>query len=215
METVCTSFDALSAECVKMAENQMDDLEVARAMHHVYRQMLTIANDDLKALIDSFELDLISISRLVSHDTDDEEDETVAPFLNQPFPLVRSWAPTNDSGTLQQQLVSQTMALSLQPIDINIVEDEEREARENLDLYSPNTLDMESILSSSVAGTPDSMEDDLRRTVGSFDRDDDVVEEREAAPPMDFQDQAMRGKWGKGRLNIFKRRTFRRRQAAE
>jgi hypothetical protein len=109
-------------------------------------------------------------------------------------------------------------ALSLEPIDIHLVEEEEeeeeREERENLEIFSPTTQDMQSIETSRI-GSPDTIDDDLRRTVGSFDREEDEREYRDAPPAVNNNEQATCNKWGKGRLGIFNRRNFRRRQAAE
>jgi hypothetical protein len=217
MESVCTAIDALGAECSELAESQpLKASDSMKTVQNIYQQLLSVPKDDLKALIDSFELDILNlnISRMVSEDQADESHpkESSGTSFQQPLPLARSWGPVVNETV--QELTSQTMALSLQHLDVNWVEDE-REDRENLDLFSPNTLDMRSIEQSPARSPADSIEeDDLRRTVGSFDQEEDI-EEREQAPATNAQQQATRGKWSKGRLAIFKRRNFRRRLAAE
>lgn len=216
MESVCAAFDSLSAECSKLAQSHPEKASVStKAILRIYHQLLSIANDELKALIDSFELDLVNlnITRMVSEDQadeiDDQKDSTTL-FL-QPLPLVRSWGPI-DNGDAQSMPFP-----PLERLDLNLVEDE-HEDRENLDLFSPNTLDMQSIEQSSARSPAETIDndqyEDLRRTVGSFDQEENV-EERDEAPPLDRQQRVARGKWSKGRLAIFKRRNFGRRLAAE
>lgn len=217
MESVCAAFDTLSAECSKLAKTQPEKASDSsmKTIEIIYRQLLSVPNDELKSLIDSFELDLLNfnITRMVSEDQGDEmyakEPTTSFP---QPLPLVRSWGLVDNGG--YQPLGSESSAHSLQRLELNLIEDE-REDRENYDLFSPNTLDMQSIEQSSERSPTETIEeDDLRRTVGSFDQEE-VVEEREAAPAVVPQQQPARAKWSKGRLAIFKRRNFRKRLAAE
>jgi hypothetical protein len=244
MESICTAIDALGAECSRLAECQPEKASDSsiNAIQRIYFQLLSVPNDDLKALIDSFELDILNlnISRMVSEDqvnisrmvSEDQGDEShpkeSGTSFPQPLQLARSWGPIENGAV--QQMSSQSMALSLDCPYLNLVEDE-REDRENLDLFSPNTLDMRSIEQWSARSPAESIEeDDLRRTVGSFDQSieeddlrrtvgsfdqEEVVEERDQAPAIEAGQQATRRKWNKGRLAIFKRRNFRKRLAAE
>ncbi len=215
MQTVCNALNALSAECATLAEAKSSSKSTA-TIQCIYFQLLSIPNDELKALIDLFELDIINlnISRMVSDDQGDEEyGEDRTRSIAEPLPLVRSWGPVDSS--ISRQLGSQTRALSFQPLEYHLLQDDDEfdEDRENPDLYSPNTQDMQS-LEPSTTRSLDTIDDDLRRTVGSFDTDE-RIEVRDAPPSMDHAQHSTRNKWGKGRLGIFNRRTLRRKQAAE
>lgn len=207
MRTLCTCIDELGAECFKIEDLQSGNVQYASGLRQIYRRLFSVSNDDLKGLIDSFELELLSISRMVSNDDGDDADEDTSEpldFESQRFPFMRSWASIDDGRP-------QNTTLSIQPTDYHLIEEEEPEVRENQDIFSPTTLDMRSTEISRVEST-DTVEEDLRRTVGSFDRDEEA-EDREAPPTM--SQRSRRNKWGKGRLSIFNRRNFRRRQAAE
>jgi hypothetical protein len=177
LEAVATLFDRLSAACVKLldaiAAKQDTSIKAAEEVKQIYLQLLTISNDDLKALIDSFELDFLplNIKRLVSEDngeTDHAMNTAATHHLSQPHPLVRSTVSVGAG----QQLVMQTMGIPLESLKVNVVEDDEEE---DYNLFSPNTEDMNSIEENTDTY------DDLRRIVGSFEENEE--EEREAPPP--------------------------------
>lgn len=173
-------------------------------MHDIYEQFMLIPKDDLKTLIDSFEMDVLdmgSIARMVSADDDVEERE-----IREPLPFTRSsWGLAE-----HQQGSSQFSADSA---SYQILEDEPTsEERDSPNIFSPTSQDMRTI---EIIATPESMDDDLRRVAGSFDSGDDT-EEREGPPALELQRQAMRGKrLKKTRKGFFNRRLFRRRKAAE
>jgi hypothetical protein len=209
LEAVSTLFDRLSAACLKLVDvlSTKSDASVkaAEEIKRVYLLLLTLPVEELKALIDSFELDLLpmQITRPVSEDRDDSASATDnTAFLSQPQPFVRS------SGSIAQQLVTQTMGLRLESLKVDVVEDDEEG---EVFLFSPNTEDMNSIEQSTHTGTVD----DLRRTVGSFDNEE-VEEEREGPPPHVPQAVvAVVTKKNKTRRSIWKRRQPQRQQVAE
>ena len=103
------------------------------------------------------------------------------------------------------------MGMSLNTLDMNLIDETNQEREEGDSLFSPSSEDMRSI--EQTAST--SPYDDLRRTVGSFDRNDDV-EERDASPAyVPLADEEAPAKKAKPRRSIFRRRIFRRRRAAE
>jgi hypothetical protein len=207
LEAVSTLFDRLSAACLKlvdvMSTKSDASVKAAEEIKRVYLQLLTLPVEDLKALIDSFELDLLpmQITRPVSEDRDDSASATDnTAFLSQPQPFVRS------SGSIAQQLVTQTMGLPLESLKVDAVEDDEEG---EVFLFSPNTEDMNSIEQSTHTV------DDLRPTVGSFDNEE-VEEEREGPPPHVPQAVvAVVTKKNKTRRSIWKRRQPQRQQVAE
>jgi hypothetical protein len=103
-----------------------------------------------------------------------------------------------------QQLVSQTMGITIESLNVNVVEDDE----EGANLFSPSTEDMNSYEQST-----NNTVDDLRRTVGSFDTENDE-EEREGAPPSRVPQQVEKN--GKMKRGIWKRtRRYPRKKVAE
>ena len=162
LEAFATLFDRLSTACAKLldaiAAKQDTSIKAAEEVKQIYLQLLMISNDDLKALIDSFELDFLplSIKRLVSEDHGEtgRTMNTAATHLSQPHPFVRSSASVGAG----QQFVMQTMDIPLESLKVNVVEDDEEEG---YNLFSPNTEDMNSIDENTDTY------DDLWRTVGS------------------------------------------------
>jgi hypothetical protein len=209
LEAVSTFFDRMSAECLRlvdvMSTKSDASVKAVEEIKRVYLQLLTLPVEDLKALIDSFELDLLpmQITRLISEDRDDGAlDTSDSSSLSQPQPFVRS------SGPIAQQLTAQTMGLPLESLKVNVVEDDEES---EIFLFSPNTEDMNSIEQSTHTGTVD----DLRRTVGSFDNEEvEEVEEEREGPPSHVP-QAVVAKKNKKRRSIWKRRQPRWQQVAE
>ena len=225
METVCLAMNALSAECASLIQAKVSKKTFAN-IQRIYYQLLNIPNDELKAVIDSFELDIVhlNISRMVSDDQGEEGDaQRRIRSIAEPLPLVRSWGPVENNGG-SQHVLSQTMnSSSFHPLEYHMLHSDDEgddddhvhnNHRENPDLYSPTSQDMQT-LEPSPTRSLDTMDDDLRRTVGSFDLED-AIEERDGPPSMTHAtNNSMRNKWGKGRLSIFNRRSLRKRQAAE
>jgi hypothetical protein len=208
-EILCITLSALGDECKKLAHlKNSDSIEANKAVMaitNIYKQLMELPNDELKVLIDSFELEVLdaSITRIVSEDYDDEPSRDHSS-------LVPSW---------NQQGVCQMSALSIQPVPYGILEEAQGEAQteepDNPNLFSPGTQDMLSIdMVTTPLSTADTIDEDLRRTVGSFDNEDDV-EGRDGPPALELQRQAMRGKQTTKRPGLFGRRPFRMRQAAE
>jgi hypothetical protein len=155
----------------------------------------------LKALIDSFELDLLplQITRPVSEDHGEgAHTRRRTSFLSQPQPLVRFGGHINATA---QQLVNQTMGIPIELLKVNVVEDDE----EGANLFSPSTEDMNSIEQSTNTTV-----DDLRRTVGSFDLEN-VEEEREGPPPSRVPQQVEKN--GKKKRGMWRPRHSRRKVA--
>jgi hypothetical protein len=78
---------------------------------------------------------------------------------------------------MTMQLVPQTMRIFTEPLSMNIVEENYDDAGTHL--FSPGTVDMASIEMSTF--DHNRMDEDLRRTVGSFDSED-VQEDRDSPP---------------------------------
>ena len=191
LEAVSTLLDRLSRACskLKLATNSSNEVSklAAEEVKRVYLQLLAIKSDDLNALINSFELDLppMKITRLVSEDRDDllrdpclghsalpiSSNLRVAPLTAPPAygpPTGRYNIPRGVSGTYNQGSQG------------NMYDHWGR-----VNLFSPSTEDMNSIENYT------NETDDLRRTVGSFDREDgDNVREN---PPtetyLDYNEQ--------------------------
>jgi hypothetical protein len=175
-ETIVSLFDRLGAACTKLMGENFSSSNVsimaAEEITRVYLQLQTISVGNLEALVDSFELDVLSlpIPRLISDDQGENMDTSDKPTTIVPVPEMKP--PAEESSNSAQQLVSQTMALSTALV-------EEKEDRgEGNSVFSPCTTDMMSVeVSTNVT-------EDLRRAVGSFD-EADVREERDA-PPTSF-----------------------------
>ena len=212
MDILCIGLSMLGDECVKLADAQSHDsgttIKAIHAIQNVYNQLMMLPRDELKTLIDSFELDVLdvsSIARIVSADENDERIEISSRFHS-------SWGPTEN----KEHGFPQLWRLSVDSVPYDILEEEEpAEEQENQDLFSPTTLDMLSVdILTTPASADATIDDDLRRTVGSFDNEDDP-EGRDEPPALELQRQAMRGKRTKQGKGLFGRRPFRRRQAAE
>ena len=198
LENVSTLFDKLSAACVKlgdaMSAKSDASIKASEEIKSVYMQLMKLSVEDLKALIDSFELDLLplQITRLVSEDHGESaHGRTRTSLLSLPQPLFRSGRHISATA---QQLVTQTMGIPVESLKVNVVEDDE----EGANLFSPSTEDMNSIEQST-----NNTVDDLRRTVGSFDLEN-VEEVREGPPPSRVPQQVE--KIGKMKRGIWKRR---------
>jgi hypothetical protein len=206
LELISTLFDNISENLVDVARSASLEMppstNAIEGLKTLYLDTQSIDTEDLKGLIDSFELDLqpLKITHLVSEDRADSTMEMKkGEQWTEPRALVRS------SGPLASQLVRQTMALPSVVVDISVVEEEEDE-EDNIYLSSPSTEDM-----NSIEQTIEEV-DDLRRTVGSFDNSCEV-EEREG-PPGETETEPQRTK-KKAKRSMWRRRISRRHQVAE
>jgi hypothetical protein len=208
-ETIVSLFDRLGAACTKLMGENFSSSNVsimaAEEITRVYLQLQTISVGNLEALVDSFELDVLSlpISRLISDDQGENMDTSNKPTTIVPVPKMKP--PAEESSTSAQQLVSQTMALSTALV-------EKREDREEGNsVFSPGTADMLSVEVST------NMTEDPRRAVGSFD-DADVREERDAPPTSFVAEQrplSNAAKKKSSRTKLWKRRLLPRKKSAE
>jgi hypothetical protein len=176
VEAAATLFDRLSAACSKLVQISAPSdtsIRAAEEIKRIYLQLITIHPNDMKALIDSFQLDLppLQISRMVSDDYDEQRADrrqSSSLALPPPVPLTRS------SGTLirnpAQEIVARSLGIRFEAAEVNLIPEEE----EGHNLFSPTTVDMKSIEESRDE------DEDVRRAVGSFDREDN--EERDGPP---------------------------------
>ena len=171
LEALSTLLDRLSKACakLKLATNSSNEVSklAAEEVKRVYLQLLAIKSDYLNALINSFELDLppMKITRMVSEDRNDLLRD---PYLGHPVLPISSnlrvappaappayghptghSIPRGGSGTYNQGSQG------------NMYDHWGR-----VNLFSPSTEDMNSI------DNYTNETDDLRRTTGSFDRED-------------------------------------------
>jgi hypothetical protein len=209
-ETIVSLFDRLGAACTKLMGESFSSSNVsimaAEEITRVYLQLQTISVGNLEALVDSFELDVMSlpISPLISDDQGENMDTSDKPTTIVPVPEMKP--PAEESSNSAQQLVSQTMALSTA-----VVEEKENRGEGN-SVFSPCTADMMSIeVSRNVT-------EDLRRAVGSFD-EADVREERDAPPTSFVAEQrpllSNAAKKKSRRTKLWKRRLLPRKSSAE
>ena len=210
LNTVSNLFDSLSIACGKLAEvmaaKSDNSVEASAEIKCIHLQLMKLSVEDLKALIDSFELDLLplQITRPVSQDHGEGADNNMnSSFLSQPQPLARSGYIHSTA----QELVQQTMNIPIEPLGVNVVEQDEEDG---INLFSPSTEDMNSIEQSTI-NTADHLNtaDDLRRTVGSFDLED-VVEERDPPPRVRQRAERKAGMRGRGIWKRLGSRRFRR-----
>lgn len=178
VEAAGTLFDRLSAACSKLVQISAPSDTSTRAadeIKRIYLQLISIDPNDMKALIDSFQLDLppLQISRMVSDDYDEQQADrrqSSSLALPPPVPLTRS------SGTLirnpAQEIVARSLGIRFEAPKVIVTPEEEEEEVHNL--FSPTTVDMKSIEESR-----DEVED-VRRAVGSFDMEEN--EERDGPP---------------------------------
>jgi hypothetical protein len=191
VEAAATLFDRLSAACSKLVQISTPSdtsIRAAEEIKRIYLQLITIHPDDMKALIDSFQLDLppLPLSRIVSDDCDEQRAGrhlSSSLGLPPPLPLIRS------SGALirnpAQEIVARSLGIRFEAPKVNLIQEEE----EGRNLFSPTTVDMKSIEESR-----DEVED-VCRTTGSFDREDNDNEERDGPPADEREDIATkRGK---------------------
>ena len=212
IDILCMGLSLIGDECAKLAQAKDHESRKAiknlHAIQNFYNQLMMLPSDELKTLVDSFELDVYdvsSIARIVSADENDEQ-------LEVPSRLRSSWGPSEN----RHHGFPCKWGVSVDSVPYGILEEEEpTEEQHPQDLFSPTTLDMLSVDILTSPGSGDAtIDDDLRRTVGSFDNEDDP-EERDEPPALELQRQAMRGKRTKQRKGLFGGRPFRRRQAAE
>ena len=188
LEAVTTLIAMLSSASLKLIEFPgFSDVSVraAEEIKRIYLHLLSIHSDDIKALIDSFHLDMpqVHLARIVS---DDREDITrtvrksagvsacMMSCFGPPIPLVRSSGPVLK--TVAQEIVARSKGITVGEPFVNLAGNGIEDQR--VSLFSPNTADMNSIENSN----PD-YDDDLRRTAGSYDREEEE-NEREGAPGM-------------------------------
>jgi hypothetical protein len=200
VEAAATLFDRLSAACSKLVQLSTPSdtsIRAAEEIKRIYLQLIAIHPRDMKALIDSFQLDLppLQISRMVSDDCDEQRVDirrSSSVGLPPPIPLTRS------SGTLirspAQEIVARSLGIRFEAPKVNLIPEEE----EGHNLFSPTTVDMKSIEESR-----DEVED-VHRTVGSFEREDN---EGRDGPPTDER-ELIATKRGK-RSNWFRIRAHR------
>jgi len=204
LHTFCSLLDELNVAMEALLHSQggprRQDLDNLRS---AYLHCLDIPDEDLKSLVDSFELNLapLSIHRVVSEDNHD------TPITAKPQTAPIEVPTTTTSSEYQTESPNATLVFSgittlekEQLVSVNVIEDDDSEDHP---LFSPNTADMASIEQSI---------DDLRRTVGSFDFGE-VEESREESPqPLDVN--RLTEKINKPRRSFWKRRPLRR-QAVE
>jgi hypothetical protein len=210
VEAAATLFDRLSAACSKLVQisaPSKTSIRAAEEIKRIYLQLVTIHPDDMKALIDSFQLQLpplLQISRMVSDDCDEQRADrrqSSGLALPPPVPLTRS------SGALirnpAQEIVARSLGIRFEAPRVNLIpEEEEGHEEEGHNLFSPTSVDMKSIEAPRVNLIPEeeerhnlfspttvdmkSIEDsrdeveDVCRTVGSFHRQDN--DERDGPP---------------------------------
>lgn len=201
IETISVLFEKMSGVLLGVARAALQGLppstEVIEVINAIYLEMQSVDADDLKALIDSFELDLVplKISRQVSEDPVDAivDEKQRNRSTNDPI-ICRSTDP------LAKQLGNQTR--DLPPI---MVDDDGENGERDLYLFSPATEDMNSI--------EQTIEDaeDLRRMGGSFDTRDEQ-EERDAPPVFETHSERSRKKPKK---SMWRRRMSRKHRVAE
>ena len=180
LEATATLLDRLSKACSKlqMASNVSNEVSIlaAEEVKRVYLQLLAIKTDDLNSLINSFELDIppMQITRIISDDHGDAV--TSAPNLCHPG------GPVGSLHRLPPQFTNHQMSRNSGSIfDSNFADEQANPGPSwiQADLFSPSTNDMNSLDNTTY------VQDDLRRTVGSFDRDETNVENigRRDEPP--------------------------------
>lgn len=207
MEDVCTFYCKMGEVCMSLLETKKAKLAPAELLM-LYTQLLQLSENDLKSLIDSFELEMVSLnlSRVVS------EDQADMPSSQTHWNIERIFDEDKPVTSNSSQRLSHTMGISMDAIEFHLVEDEV-DQHDSENLFSPVTADMQSIVRPEVR----SPAEDLRRTVGSFDSCDTIEEERDASPPIVALPPSRRDRKTRGLRGIFKRRRElrRRREAAE
>lgn len=157
--------------------------EAVEDMKRIYVDFRDISIEDLKALIDSFELEVIpmQIHRMVSDDIDRPAFLPPASALSQPQPLIRSNRlltannetkkfPLAPSESLDGILVDEeedeiNIFSAEEDADDKIDDTDQKNHNSRINMFSPSTEDMRTLGDGNVV-------DDLRRTVGSFDIED-------------------------------------------
>ena len=164
VEIVSTLIQKLTLCCQELA--RMDGLKtdktvrLTRDIKRNYLQLIAVDHHMLRALVDSFELDVLpaSLSQIVSNDEDEEvyrfwrADANSSQNVVMPPPQVVRNTHTKATG--------HSRPVSLQSISSS-----------SHDLFSPQTQDMMSVENLPPATVPEEY-DDLRRQMGSVDYDD-------------------------------------------
>jgi len=132
MERVTELFsilDSIFVELLNGITTSKDTIRVAEGMKQIYIDLMKLSVESLKGLIDSFELEFLTMktARVVSIDNDAHaQHQTLA---------------TQKCMAKSAQHVSQTMGISMDSLQMDILKDEEKAAN----LFSPSTEDMKSI----------------------------------------------------------------------
>lgn len=183
LDNIATLLDRLGALCVTLLskpETSFDESSNARGeITRIYLQLQKISVEDLESLIDSFELDIMPapILRIISEDNGENQVPTVLQGA-MPLPSV------NDSHGIPAAAASHTL-----PVKIT----EDGQDCDN-HLFSPSTADMMSI-EISASNRNFNEDDDLRRTVGSFDSEESSEAARDPSPPaVGFENQLNGGR---------------------
>lgn len=211
-ETIISLFDRLGAACIKLMGETFSGSNVSimatEEITRIYMQLQTVSVNKLEALVDSFELDVLSlpISRMTSSGSPRGAVNTsTAPTALVP---VQTMNPASvESSSAAQQLVPQTMALSTTAVE------EMQDIVEGNSALSPCTVGMMSVEMPTIAS------EDLRRAIESFD-EEDVAEERDPPPTSFIPDRrgpvlSNAAKKMSRRTKLWKRRLVPRKKSAE
>jgi hypothetical protein len=193
LETSCQYLESKTGVAEK--------LKVIEDIKKVYLELLIVPTQDLKQIMKCFEMKFDQTSYLTRTVSDDQDIRT-SRSIRRPLPSYENvkMIQKNEAESADQRQV----ALARGILRVNIVQCDDNEVNDNhnqsieCDLWSPTTNDMNSLIHpqnieesvsamrNEYTAVVDEEEhvDDLRRTVGSFDRESDQ-EEREAAPLWD------------------------------
>lgn len=182
-----------SCEATDHAPAPQTYVKACEEMKQNYLQLLGIPKEDLKALMEAFKLELVSPqSSLMTLTREVSEDEDERPLIAEVKPQPRLRA-SSDNVSQSLSLAMAAMAAARGSTALLSSSQTNNECRRfnqksEANLFSPTTQDMRSTNGSGDGGKPESRLEDLRRQIGSFDRDevrggDD--ERRDGPPPSD------------------------------
>ena len=204
VESLVNLLRRLETSC-QYLESKMsagEKLKVIEDIKKVYLELLIVPTQDLKQIIKCFEMKFDQTSYL-TRTVSDDQDIHISRSILRPLNSYESvkMIPKNETENADQRqvaLAGENLRVNIVQCDVNGVIDNQNQSIE-CDLWSPTTNDMNSLIHpqsieesvtamrneyTAVVEEEEEHIDDLRRTVGSFDRESDQ-EEREAAPSSD------------------------------
>jgi hypothetical protein len=190
IESLARLLYRLEETCHKLKSRNGEKEKLIEDIRDVYYELLSVSTVDLRAIVNSFEMEFSAPQNLFRTVSNDNEEAAYRP----PPPFHSRYLKESDHD------IKDHVARHTDSLCVNIDGDSRNQSIE-CDILSPSTNDMMSLISpesenDNVAATNNGYSklmddeqpvDDLRRTIGSFD-DGNAEDEREGPPSTDEQE---------------------------